>query len=194
MSAHLFVAAVYDTFMVPADSLGFSKVRQMIAEKATGKVLEIGTGTGLNFKYFSRAESVIAIEPDKYMIRRAMKRTTQSTQLVRAVAEQLPFTDSSFDTVVSTLTFCTIGDPVAAAREISRVLKSGGSFYFAEHPVSEKPALAKFEKFVTPLWKFAAGGCHLDRDIISQFKYGGLKVAEVIRLDSFFVAGRAERI
>lgn len=193
MSTHLFVASVYDAFMVPADGLGFSRVRQMIAEKARGTVLEIGAGTGLNFKYFDKVDTVIAVEPDKYMIKKASKRMLEHIQLVRARAEELPFGDNSFDTVVSTLTFCTIGDPVFAAREIARVLKIGGSFYFAEHPISEKPVFAKLEQLVTPLWKFLAGGCHLNRDIISQFKDGGLKVSEVIWLDSFFVAGRAER-
>ncbi len=193
MDAHLFVAAIYDALMVPADKLGFERVRRMVVQKASGKVLEIGAGTGLNFKFFENAKCVFAIEPDPYMLKRAVPRMEKSIVLLQAHAERLPFPDNSFDTVVSTLTFCTIGDPLQAAKEIHRVLKPDGSFYFAEHPVSDRHFLAQAEKFVTPVWKKLAGGCHLDRDIISYFKAGGLDVSEFVRLDSFFVAGKAAK-
>ncbi len=193
MGAHLFVASVYDALMVPADKLGFEQVRRMVVRSARGRVLEIGAGTGLNFKHFENADCVLAVEPDPYMISRAAHRVRECAALTQAMAENLPFPDNSFDTVVSTLTFCTIGDPEKAAREIRRVLKDDGCFFFAEHPVAEKPLLAKAEKLMTPLWKKLAGGCHLDRDIISSFKSAGLNIAEIIRLDSFFVAGRASK-
>ncbi len=193
MGAHLFVASIYDALMVPADKLGFEKVRRMVVKRAKGRVLEIGAGTGLNFRYFEGAECVFAIEPDPYMLDRALPRVRECAALTRARAEELPFPDSSFDTVISTLSFCTIGDPVRAAGEVRRVLKDDGCFFFAEHPIADKPLLAGAERFVAPLWKRVAGGCHLDRDILSSFKEGGLNITEIIRLDSFFVAGRASK-
>ncbi len=193
MGAHLFVAAVYDALMVPADKLGFEQVRRMVVKNAKGRVLEIGAGTGLNFKHFEGADCVFAIEPDPHMIGHAIPRIRKCAALAQARAEELPFPDGSFDTVVSTLTFCTIENPVRAAEEIRRVLKDDGCFYFAEHPIAEKPVLAKTEKIITPLWKRVAGGCHLDRDIVSYFRGAGLNIAEIIRLDSFFVAGRASK-
>ena len=193
MGAHLFVASVYDALMVPADRLGFEQVRRMVVKKARGRVLEIGAGTGLNFKHFEAAECVLAIEPDPFMLKHAVRRVGNCAALAQARAEELPFPDNSFDTVVSTLTFCTIGDPLRAAEEIRRVLKDDGCFYFAEHPVAEKPFLAGAEKIMTPLWKRIAGGCHLDRDILSYFRAAGLNIAELIRLDSFFVAGKASK-
>jgi len=191
MSARRFVAAIYDKFMVPADKLGFELVRKTVVKNATGKVLEIGAGTGLNFRFFEKANRVFAIEPDKFMLKRAMKRIQNCTVLVQAKAEQLPFPDNSFDTVVSTLTFCTIGDPSKAAGEIRRVLKQDGRFYFVEHPVADQPMLARTEKVITPVWKKLTGGCHLNRDIISYFKSGGLNIVEITKLDSFFVTGQA---
>jgi ubiquinone/menaquinone biosynthesis C-methylase UbiE len=193
MGAHLFVASVYDALMVPADKLGFERVRQMVVKSARGRVLEIGAGTGLNFKHFDKAECVLAVEPDPYMISRAVPRLKNCAALTRATAEELPFPDSSFDTVVSTLTFCTIADPLKAAEEIRRVLKDDGCFFFAEHPVAEGRFLSGAERALTPFWRKVAGGCHLDRDIVSYFKSAGLNIAEIIRLDSFFVAGRASK-
>ena len=193
MGAHLFVASLYDALMVPADKLGFEQVRRMVVKSARGRVLEIGAGTGLNFKHFENADCVLAIEPDPYMISRAVPRLRECAALTQARAEDLPFPDNSFDTVVSTLTFCTIGEPLKAAQEIRRVLKEDGSFFFAEHPIAERPFLASAERVVTPVWKKIAGGCHLDRDIVSYFKAAGLNIAEIIRLDSFFVAGRASK-
>lgn len=193
MGAHLFVASVYDALMVPADKLGFEQVRRMVVKKARGRVLEIGAGTGLNFKHFEEAECVLAIEPDPHMLSHAVPRVRNCAALTQARAEELPFPDNSFDTVVSTLTFCTIGDPLKAAEEIRRVLRDDGCFYFAEHPVAEERFLAGAEKIVTPLWKRIAGGCHLDRDILSCFRKAGLNIAEIVRLDSFFVAGMASK-
>ena len=193
MNTHLFVASLYDALMVPADKLGFEQVRRMVVRNATGKVLEIGAGTGLNFKHFDGAKCVFATEPDPYMLSHAVTRLRNCSALTQAKAEELPFPDDSFDTVVSTLTFCTIGDPLKAAKEVKRVLKPDGCFYFAEHPIADKPILAKAERFATPVWKRLAGGCHLDRDILSYFKSAGLIVSDIIRLDSFFVAGKAAK-
>ncbi len=193
MNTHLLVASLYDALMVPADKLGFEQVRRMVVRNAKGKVLEIGAGTGLNFKHFDGTDCVFATEPDPYMLSHAVARLRDCSALTRAKAEELPFPDDSFDTVVSTLTFCTIGDPLKAAEEIRRVLKPDGCFYFAEHPVAENPMLARAEKIATPIWKQLAGGCHLDRDILSYFKSAGLIVSDIIRLDSFFVAGKAAK-
>ena len=193
MNTHLFVAAIYDALMVPADKLGFQQVRRMVVKGATGRTLEIGAGTGLNFRHFENARQVYAIEPDPYMLKRAAGRMENGVVLARAEAERLPFPDDTFDTVVSTLTFCTIGDPLGAAGEIKRVLKPDGCFFFAEHPIAEKTFLARAEKIMSPVWKRIAGGCHLDRDIISFFISAGLTVSEIVRLDSFFVAGRASK-
>lgn len=189
----MFVAAVYDTFMVPGDKLGFEQVRKSVAKKATGRVLEIGAGTGLNFRFFDNASCIFAIEPDKFMLKRAIKRIRNCAALVQAEAEQIPFPDNSFDTVISTLTFCTIRNPLRAVAEIRRVLRSYGRFYFAEHPIAEHRIIAKAEKVLTPVWKKLAAGCHLDRDIVSYFEDGGLELVEIDRLDSFFVAGQAKK-
>ncbi len=177
--------------MVPADKLGFEQVRQEVLKNASGRILEIGAGTGLNFRFFKNASCVFAIEPDASMLKKAADRIQNCAALIQAGAELIPFPDNSFDTVVSTLTFCTIGDPSKAAREIRRVLKQNGRFYFAEHPISGWPMLAMAEKAITPVWKKLSGGCHLDRNIVSDIKSGGLDIVEIKRLDSFFVAGEA---
>ena len=129
-------AALYDVLVVPQDWLGLRKQRARVAREARGDVLEIGVGTGLNLPHYADAARVVAVDPDRYMLRRARRRARKArvpVELVRASAEDLPFADDSFDTVVVTLALCTIGDPTAAVRELHRVIKPDGRFVFLEH-------------------------------------------------------------
>jgi SAM-dependent methyltransferase len=98
-----------------------------------------------------------------------------------APAEQLPFADSSFDTVVSTLVLCTVRDPSAALAEIGRVLRPGGRLLFIEH-VRGEGRRGRFQQRITPLWRVLAGGCHPDRDTVAAIRRQGLEVSELTTL------------
>jgi ubiquinone/menaquinone biosynthesis C-methylase UbiE len=143
-------------------------MRAFAAGGATGRVLELGCGTGANFAYYdwTKAESVDAIEPDPFMLARARAKAEAlpagKLTLHEATAEALPFPDGSFDTVVATLVLCTVQDPFTAITEVRRVLKPGGSFRLVEH-VRGQGRWAGFQDFVQPVYGWLAAGCVLGR-------------------------------
>lgn len=182
MRGHPIFAAVYDTLMRPQEWLGARKHRAYVAGPASGRVLELGIGTGLNFRYYRSVDQVIGIDPDPYMLKRAKHRAASApfpTTLLLNGAEALPFEEACFETVVATLVFCTVADPKAAVREVRRVLKPGGTFRFLEHVRVKPPSLAKIQETLTPAWKKLFGGCHLDRDTLATFQEDGFKIVEL---------------
>ncbi len=112
---HKWFASIYDRLQASAERSYMKQVRAEIAGGASGRVLEVGAGTGANFAYYNdHAEEIIATEPDPYMLERAKRRAEEVSQAIdvrQASAEELPFEDDSFDTVVSTLVMCSTADP-----------------------------------------------------------------------------------
>ena len=156
----------YDFFMSPLERGRFKKIRMQLLENASGRVLELGSGTGVNFPFYRDVE-VTAIEPSPFMVARSLKRKEQSPvpiEVVQAGAEQLPFPDNSFDTVVATLVFCTIPNAEAALEEIKRVCKPGGKVLMFEHVKMTQPSLAKLQEVLTPYWEKVCDGCCLNRE------------------------------
>ncbi len=189
---HPLVAAIYDAFMLPQELLGLRRQRARTAGAATGIVLELGVGTGLNLPHYAGAGEVVGIDPDPHMLRRAQRRAAKApcpVRLVEAGAQDLPFGEHEFDTVVVTLSFCTIPDPVAAVAEARRVLKPHGRFLFFEHIRSEKPWVARLQGAVTPAWKRVAGGCHLNRSTVATIE-GEFEIERIWR-KGVFVQGAA---
>lgn len=153
--------------------------REELIAGAKGRVLEIGAGTGLNFRLYGSALEVLAIEPEPNMAARALDRARNASArvtLLRASAEQLPFEDHSFDTVVLSLVFCTIPNPRRAAAEIARVLAPGGEVRLYEHVRSPRPRGAIWQDRFTPVWRFFGGGCHPNRDTVSTLRSAGFEV------------------
>jgi len=182
MHGHPLFASLYDTLMLPQEWLGAGKHRAYVVGPVSGRVLELGIGTGLNLRHYRSVEQVIGIDPDPYMLRRAKRRAVSApfpTALLLNRAEALPFGDASFGTVVATLVFCTVSDPQAAVREVRRVLKPGGTFRFLEHVRMKSPPLARLQEALTPLWRRLFGGCHLDRDTLATFQEGGFEIVEL---------------
>lgn len=148
----------------------FRRQRAIVVPRASGNVLEIGIGTGLNLAYYDpeQVSSIVGVDPSESMHRLARRRRRTAgvpVTLVAVPAERMPFPDASFDSVVSTYTLCSVSDPSAVLREIRRVLAPGGRFLFSEHGLSPEGHVAKWQYRMQPYWERVAGGCHLDRDI-----------------------------
>jgi SAM-dependent methyltransferase len=118
------------------------------------------------------------------MMEHAQKRVKElgvtNIELRRAAVENLPFEDASFDTVVSTLVFCSVNDPAQGLRELKRVLKPGGSLRFVEH-VRADGWTARVQDAMVPLWSWLGAGCHPNRRTLDTIKAAGFEVADVRR-------------
>lgn len=172
----------YDFLMSPFEKKKFKIIRKDLLSKATGKVLEIGAGTGVNFPLYKKAEAVVAIEPSLHMIEQARLKKKHSSipiEIVQASAERLPFSDHSFDSVVATLVFCTIPNPEKAIQEIIRVCKPGGQILFFEHVKMNNRLLARLQDWLTPAWKKIADGCSLNRDTQGLIRAHQLSITRV---------------
>lgn len=147
----------------------FSKYRQEILAEVEGEVLEIGFGTGLNLSYYpEEIHKIITVDNNPGVHKLAHKRIKKSSITVdhRILSgENLPMADNIFDSVVSTWTLCSIEKIEQAVKEIHRVLKPEGKFFFIEHGLSDEPNVQTWQNKLTPLQKIIADGCHLDRNI-----------------------------
>lgn len=172
MEEHRIFSALYEHVYSRIEPAVIRKHRAMVAGGARGKVLEIGIGNGLNLPYYQAAEEVWGVDPDPSMLEKVGARIQSSpvqVKLVRAEAEELPFEKETFDTVVMTLVFCSVRDPVRASAEILRVLKQGGELRFLEHVQSKGSVWAGVQAALTPVWSHFAAGCHLNRDSLRYF-------------------------
>ena len=154
--------------------------RQRTIETARGLVLEVGIGSGLNLRFYSRtADCVCGLDLSPELLRLAQERTADAVvpvSLLRASAEHLPFADAVFDTIVMTWTLCSIASPLAALIEMRRVLKPGGQLLFVEHGLSPEIWIARWQHWLTPCWKRVGGGCHLDRKADDLIRAAGLRI------------------
>ncbi|WP_204498121.1 class I SAM-dependent methyltransferase [Aquibacillus albus] len=172
----------YDIAMKPLEQTKFKRIRKGLLKEAVGRVLEIGSGTGVNFTYYSNALQVDAIEPNPLMMEQSLKRQRKAKipiQTYLVSAEKLPFSDNTFDSVVATLVFCTIPDPEKALREIERVSKPGATLLLFEHVKMSHPFLGKTQEVLTPLWKKVCDGCHLNRDTLKLVERSSFSIMNV---------------
>lgn len=167
----------YDLIMMTGEKFTRSDLRTELLSHAHGKTLEIGVGTGLNFPHFPPGIQYTGIEPDPSMRKVALEKEKKfHVHVDEGDAQSLNFPDSSFDTVVATLVFCSIPDPDLALHEVYRVLKPGGKFLLLEHVRRNTPVVGWVQDHLTPMWKHIAGGCHLNRDPEVEILRLGFKV------------------
>ncbi|MEE4250420.1 MAG: class I SAM-dependent methyltransferase [Alcanivoracaceae bacterium] len=182
-----------------------SRDRKALLSEASGRVLEIGVGSGANFPFYTdTAREIHGIEPAHALLNEAianasMQTNAQRFHLVKAGAEALPYPDNHFDTVVACLVFCTIPDASSAAREVLRVLKPGGRLLVLEHVAHQQALWRHGQAMIEPLWTPMACGCHLSRDTHGLFKQTGFDVSglqhwqhpKVPKLAGFMLSGTA---
>ena len=173
-------AAGYDTFQARMEREFFGRIRREMLAGASGRVLEIGSGTGANLEHYPRSiEELVCTEPEAPMARRLREKAERSglpVRVVEAPAEELPFDDDSFDTATAALVLCTVSDPDRTLAEIARVLKPGGRFIFMEHVRAQDPGLARWQDRLHPLWVRFGHGCHCNRATYETIEASPLSV------------------
>jgi SAM-dependent methyltransferase len=152
--------------------------RADLIPRARGAVIEIGCGGGLNFGLYdpARVTRVVGLDPSAELLemaRPAAAAARVAVELTEGVAEALPFPDASFDTAVLTFTLCSVGDPMAALREVRRVLRPGGELLFCEHGLAPDANVRRWQGRIEPVWKRIAGGCHLTRPVGGSLRQAG---------------------
>lgn len=173
----------YAVFAPVAERGELGRRRDALLRGASGVVLEAGAGTGENFKHLpSSVTSLVALEPDAAMVRLARRRLAEAVvpaRLVRAVMEDLPFADASFDTVVATLVLCTVDDPGRAVAELRRVLSPGGSLLLLEHVRSNDETVASWQDRLEGTWARLNGGCRPNRRTTETIAASGFRFEEL---------------
>ena len=176
-------ASGYDRGIRPVQGLLFGDGRQWVCSQAAGEVLEIAVGTGLNFPYYPRGVRLTGIDFSSAMLEIAGRRAQELDFPVRlraADAQALPFGDASFDTVVCTLSLCSIPDDRRAVGEVARVLRPAGLFLLLEHVRSRLSAVSAVQRFLDPLAvRFQAD--HLVREPLEPLRAEGFEIERVER-------------
>jgi SAM-dependent methyltransferase len=179
-----FTAALYEPFLWMGERLGMATRRRQLLADASGAVLEIGAGTGLNLRHYPAGlEELVLAEPGEPMAGRIdLSRAPEGVpvRVVRAPAEQLPFADESFDTVVSTLLLCTVSNPARALSEVARVLRPGGRLLFLEHVEADPGWRHGLQRRTARPWAAFADGCRCDRPTLATIE-SQLRVESVDR-------------
>jgi ubiquinone/menaquinone biosynthesis C-methylase UbiE len=160
------------------------KQREKVVPMASGTVLEIGIGTGLNLPFYdaSRVQRVIGLDPSEESWKLAGERAAHldfDVEFIKLPGEQIPLADASVDTVLVTFALCTIPDPVTALKGMARVLRPGGRLIFCEHGRAPDINVSKWQDRINPVWRRLAGGCNLNRDIPHLLGAGGFAVSEM---------------
>ncbi len=165
--------------------------RMKVIPLATGNVLEIGIGSGLNLSLYNNnsIKHLTAIDPSKEMWDKNVidtKTLPFEFAFTKAFAENIPEENDSFDTVVITYTLCTILDTNKALEEMRRVLKPNGKLIFCEHGKAPEKSIQKWQNMINPLWKRLGGGCNLNRDIPLIIEENGFKISN---METMYIPG-----
>ena len=185
----------YDLFMYPLEKMGINKARKTLIPRAKKKILEIGSGTGINLSLYNYSE-IEELTLSDFVISKTLKdihnKDIERFNLVELDVENLPFEDNSFDYVIHSLVFCTVGDVDKGLSEIKRVLKCDGELIFIEHILPERNPLKSLFSFVTPAWRKVGRGCNLNRDYLTSLKKNNFEISFYKKfMNTAFVYGTA---
>ncbi len=178
-------ARFYDRIVAGTERAGMAERRRELLAGASGRVLELGAGTGANLEHYpANVTELVLAEPEEPMAVRLDRRCAsvgRPAEIVRAPAESLPFPERTFDTVVATLVLCTVSDPELALSEVRRVLRPGGKLLVLEHVRSEDQRTARWQDRLNPIQRKVGHGCNCNRDTASMIGSAGFEVGRLER-------------
>lgn len=162
------------------------KLRSRVIKNASGTVLEIGFGSGLNLPFYKNIEKLYALEPNDKLYdigKHKIKYAHFPIQHLNSEAEKIPLENDSIDTIVSTWTLCSVSNQEKVLKEIRRVLKKDGRFIFIEHGKSENGIIQSLQNILTPCSKCISGGCRLNLDIENLISNAGFEIKNLKKFE-----------
>jgi ubiquinone/menaquinone biosynthesis C-methylase UbiE len=189
------IAWIYDFMESPMEILSVASWRRDLLSGVTGKVLEVGVGTGKNLPYYPEGIELTGVDISPKMLERAQRNAETlkiKANLLVMDIEQMSFPDRCFDYVVATFVFCSVSDPIKGLREVRRVLKDDGTALFLEHVRSENWLLGTIMDFFNPVVRSLIGP-NINRrtvenirmagfEIVSEKNMGGTKIMKMIKV------------
>jgi SAM-dependent methyltransferase len=159
---------------------GQAELRRELLDGLSGRVLEVGAGSGVNFPHYpATVDELVAVEPEPYLRGRATEAGAAAPVEVRVIgglAGELPFEEASFDAAVVTGVLCSVPDEHAALADLRRVLRPGGELRFYEHVRGRHAARARWQDAVDHVWPRLMGGCHPNRDTLAAIEQAGFEL------------------
>ena len=188
---------IYERLILPriihlaCGSSPVTKQRLKIVPLASGRVLDVGAGSGHNLPLYApeRVQLVWGLEPNHGMrdlARHNVARSRVELHWLDLPGEHVPLHDHSVDTVVLTYTLCTIPDWRAALAQMLRVLKPQGRLLFLEHGAAPDAAVRRWQDRLNAGWRRCVGGCNLNRDIPALLREAGF---EIVWLETMYLPG-----
>lgn len=178
-------APIYDAMEAPMEWMALRAWRRRLVAGVSGRVLELGVGTGGNLALYPSDVQLTAVDAAPRMLTRARARARQlgiDATFVLADMRTLPFEAASFDTVMTSCVFCSVAEPSAALAEARRVLKPGGHLRMLEHQRPEPPALAWVFDRLNPL-AVRLTGANVNRETQRVVEDAGFSFVTARRLD-----------
>lgn len=179
------IAPFYDAMEWFTERLAFQNWRQDLWSRVpTGRILEVGVGTGKNMPYYPEGARVTAIDLSDRMLQQAQRRAKSlnlDVDLRQMDAQELAFEDDTFDAVVATFVFCSVPDPVQGLRELGRVAKPGGDIWLLEHVRINKPVIGLLMDALNAV-VVRLMGANINRQTVKNVQRAGLKVIDVEHL------------
>lgn len=179
---------LYEKYVLPKilnsvmKSPDLTEIRAKLVPEATGRILEVGIGSGLNLPFYEGRVEIVGLDPSAELqvyAREVAARCGVDVDFLSGSGEQIPSEDNYFDSVVMTWTLCSIPDPVQALQEIRRVLKPSGKMIFAEHGLSPDQKVASWQSRINPIWRLIGGGCNLNRKIDELIRCAGFRIETI---------------
>lgn len=185
-------AKTYDRGMRFAERRILRDTRDWVCRQASGRTLEVAMGTGLNLAWYRPKIKITGLDLSWQMLQHARRRATDmrsNAEMVQGSAAQLPFADESFDTVLCTLSLCSIPDDRQAINEMKRVLRPDGKLILADH-VESSTRPVRILQHLVDRWTVPRDGEHFSRRPIRQVEAADLQVVQHER----FLLGIIERL
>jgi len=184
---HPVFARMYRRIADAAEGKGAGEHRDELLAGLSGRVIEVGAGTGLNFAHYSAGVTeVVAVEPEPYLRAAAAEAAADApvpVSIVDGTADELPAEPGEFDAGVASLVLCSVPNQRRALGELFRVIRPGGQLRFYEHVRSAKPGFARLQRAVDLVWPLVGGGCHTSRETDRAITDAGFTIDEIRRFE-----------